>query len=128
MAVAAYATPATSGLLVDRNRIPEGAVLNRKLGAPHFARPKCRNTTALGSSKLATVAERGCAFTVANQRNALNTFETIALAADAGFCLMARSSSPIMRYSPSNVLSVTYCSMLAASPLMRPNLTACPAN
>ena len=31
------------------------------------------------------------------ERSAPKTFETIELAAAAGFCLMARSSSPIMR-------------------------------
>ena len=32
-----------------------------------------------------------------HQCKAANTFETIALPAAAGFCLIARSSSPIMR-------------------------------
>jgi hypothetical protein len=63
-----------------------------------------------------------------SQRNAPNTFATIALPAAAGFCLMVRSSSPIIRYRPSSALSVTYCSMFAASPLTRPSLTPCPAN
>ena len=55
------------------------------------------------------------------QRRASNTFVTIALAAAAGFCLIACSSSEIMRYRPSSALWVTYSSMLAASPLTRPS-------
>src|SRR5579863_3546471 len=64
----------------------------------------------------------------AYQCKAPNTFETIALPAAAGFCLMACSSSPIIKYNPSKAFSVTYVSMLAASPLTRPSLAPSPAN
>ena len=60
--------------------------------------------------------------------SAPKTFETIALPAAAGLRLIARSSSPIIKYRPSRALFVTYVSMLAALPLSRPSLAPAPAN
>ena len=76
-----------------------------------------------------TVIARGrCRSWDRDQCNAPNTLETIALPAAAGFCRIACSSSPIIRYRPSSAFVVTYCSTLAASPLMRPSLAPWPAN